>query len=87
MYESATRWSFTRPARLSRRFNRVLAELRPRRRRRFNFTAELQRQHPDKQFERPPGVVAYRLVSDQRHDSAQLVAAISHYGSRAALAH
>ena len=66
--------------------DRVLTELRPRRSRRFNFAAELRRQHPGKQFERPPEVVAYRLTSDQRQDSAQLVAAISHYGGRAALA-
>ena len=65
---------------------RVLTELRPKRSHRFNFAAELKRQHPTKTFGRPEGVVAYRLVKDQRQGPAQLVASISHYASRAALA-
>lgn len=65
---------------------RVMTELRPKSSRQFNFVAEIKKQHPDKKFERPEGVVAYRLSDGQRQTPQQLVAAIGHYCSRAALA-
>ena len=66
--------------------DRVMTELRPKSSRRFNFQTEIKRQHPQKTFERPEGMVAYRLAGEQRQTPQQLVAAISHYGRRAALA-
>ena len=66
--------------------DRVMIELRPKTSHKFDFVAELKRQHPDKGFERPEGVVAYRLAGEQWQTPQQLVAAVSHYGSRPALA-
>ena len=66
--------------------DRVITELRPKNSRKFNFVAELKQQHPNKSFERPEGVVAYRLAGEQRQTPQQLVTAINHYGSRPALA-
>ena len=66
--------------------DRVVTDLRPKTSKKFNFPAELKKQHPNKDFERPEGVVAWRLAGQQRQTPQQLVAAVSHYGSRPALA-
>ena len=65
--------------------DRVVSELRQPSSRKFNFQAELKSQHPNHSFERLPGLVAYRLVNQQRQTLPQLVAAISHYSSRGAM--
>ena len=60
-------------------------ELRPKRARKFNFEAELARQHPGLKFGRAEGEVAYRLADPDSARQEMLALALTHYGSRQAV--
>jgi len=61
---------------------RVLPELRPDGSKRFHFETELERQHPDMEFERPEGDAVYRVKGG---GPAMLKRGLQHYASRGAL--
>lgn len=63
----------------------VLVDMRLGKPRRFNFSAELKRQHPDLKFERLEGEVAYRLADTAMTSDWLLVLAVTHYASRLAV--
>lgn len=63
--------------------DRVLTELRPKTAAPFDFEAELTRQHPELEFERPAGEVVYRLKGAT--SKLLLKQALQHYASRGAL--
>lgn len=62
---------------------RVILELRPKTAKRFDMEAELKRQHPDLQFNRPEGEVVYRLAGAT--GKVLLKQALQHYASKGAL--
>ncbi|MYB40458.1 NAD-dependent DNA ligase LigA [Candidatus Saccharibacteria bacterium] len=62
-----------------------LKELRPRRSVKFDFEAELARQHPGLRFRRAEGEVAYRLADLNSAKDKMLMLSLTHYGSRAAV--
>lgn len=63
--------------------DRSLVELRPKSAKPFNMEAELARQHPELQFERPEGEVIYRLKGAT--SKLLLKQALEHYASKGAL--
>ena len=60
----------------------VLSELRPKSARKYDFQQALAEQHPDLEFERPPGQVIYRAKGGSK---PILKRALEHYASRHAL--
>lgn len=62
---------------------RVLTELRPKKARRFDMQAELARQYPELQFERPEGEVVYRVKGAT--GPLLLKKALEHFASKGAL--
>ena len=62
-----------------------LKELRPKRAAKFNFEAELARQHPGLRFRRAEGEVAYRLADFNSAKDRMLILSLTHYGSRPAV--
>lgn len=60
----------------------VLKQLRPPKTIKFNFEAELKRQHPDFEFVRPEGEAVYRVKGGGK---LVLTRALEHYASRGAL--
>lgn len=63
--------------------DRALPELRPKNAKPFDMEAELARQHPELQFERPEGEVVYRLKGAT--SKLLLKQALQHYASKGAL--
>lgn len=63
---------------------RVLMEARPANSKPFDFAAELKRQYPELEFERPDGEVVWR-VKNLSDATAVLVQSIKHFASRQAL--
>lgn len=63
--------------------DRVIAELRPKDAQPFDMEAELQRQYPELEFERPEGEVVYRVKGAT--GSVLLRYALQHFASRGAL--
>lgn len=63
--------------------DRVLSELRPKGAKPFDMEAELARQHPELEFERPEGEVIYRLKGAT--GKILLKQALQHYASKGAL--
>lgn len=63
--------------------DRSLPELRPKNAKPFDMEAELARQHPELQFERPDGEVVYRLKGAT--SKLLLKQALEHYASKGAL--
>ena len=61
----------------------ILAELRPKTSRKFDYEAELAKQYPDLEFERPTGEVVYRVKGDA--GTLLLKKAVEHFASRGAL--
>ena len=64
---------------------RVVKELRPRRTAKFNFKAELARQHSGLEFVRAKGEVAYKLAEPSSAADEMLILALVHYGARSAV--
>ena len=62
---------------------KVLVELRPKRRAKYNFEKELQRQHPELVFSKAADKKAWRLTNRSRQQA--LVPALAHYASRQAV--
>lgn len=63
--------------------DRVLTELRPKKSKSFNMEAELARQYPEMNFERPEGEAVYRVKGAT--GPLLLTRAIAHYASKGAL--
>ena len=62
---------------------RVIAELRPKNTKRFNFEAELKRQYPEEEFVRPEGEVLYRIKG--LNSDIILKKSLAFYASKAGL--
>ena len=68
------------------KIEKVLKDLRPASLRKFNFSKEIQLQHPGIEFERQEEEVAYKIIPKKSNKSSILLKlALKHYASRKAL--